>query len=40
MTVDHEVDGFSGDSFAVLIFNSEVGDVGTVVVVGFTVNIN
>ena len=32
--------GFSGDLFAFLIYNFEVGDVGIVMVVGLTVDVH
>ena len=38
--VNPDVDGSSGNFFAVLIFYFEVGDVGTEVVVGITMVVN
>ena len=38
--VDPDVDGFSGNFFAVLIYYFEVGEVGMGVVVAFTVDVN
>ena len=38
--VDPDVDGFSGNLFAVLIYYFEVGDVSTGMVAGFTVDVN